>query len=130
MKKLGDMGANPTIQIDVVDLDEVKLEAMIAEAPASTPALDRSRPPPLPPSALEPRQPPAMPVAEAQTSPRSNLVLVVALVACLAVSFGVVALLRMRSAEAPTPTPAPNPTTSPSVITVPTVDMNDEPAAR
>ena len=123
MKKLGDMGANPTIQIDVVDLDEVRLEAMIAEAPASTPTLGRS----LPPSALESRQPPATSVAEAPR--RSNLVLVLALVACLAVSFGVVALLRMRSAAAPTP--APNPTTSPSVITVPTVDMNDEtPAAR
>ena len=127
MKKLGDMGANPTIQIDVVVLDEVRLEAMIAEAPASTPTLGRSLPPPLPPSALESRQPPATSVAEAPR--RSNLVLVLALVACLAVSFGVVALLRMRSAAAPTP--APNPTTSPSVITVPTVDMNDEtPAAR
>lgn len=127
MKKLGDMGANPTIQIDLVDLDEVKLEAMIAEAPASTPAIDRSLPPPLPPSAIEPRQPPTTSVAETGTSGRSNLVLVLALVACLVVGFGVVALFRMRSAEAPTPTP----TTSSSVITVPTVDMNDDtPAAR
>jgi hypothetical protein len=105
MKKLGESGANPTIQIDIVDLEEVKLEALARSAPASS----RQLPPPLPP--LE------APVVQ-EPAPRSNRALVVALVVCLVVGFGIVAFLRTRSAA---PTAA-----SPAVITLPTVDMNDD----
>lgn len=131
MKTPSDGGGNPTIQIDVVDLDEVKLEALAAsERARSIPA----GPPPLPPSALVSQMPsPSATVAPAPPR-RGNILLVVALVVCVGVSFAIVALVRKANPPLAAPAAqtaasaqaAPPAKPAPTVLTIPTVDMTDE----
>lgn len=120
MKKPGDVGANPTMQIDLADLDDARLEALVTSGdPSERPPAGRAVPPPLPASAVVPQSPPR---SEAKPARRSNLIFVLALVGCLALGFAVVAVLRSRSSQ-PT-APAAKPTNS--VLTIPTVDMSDD----
>lgn len=105
---------------EMVDLGDADVSAVEFESQRSLPT---SGPPPLPPS-LPPSLPPEVRASAAPPPPRSNRFYVVLLVAFLAVGIvgGIAVAMGTRGAKAPDPSPS----ASASVMTLPTIEMNDD----
>jgi hypothetical protein len=132
---------NATIQLDAVNADDVELEdqgmGTTSEEPVHGPSKSRVTPPPLPPGLSQPP-----PVIATVTPPQKSRALVygvafvVLLVVMITLGVKVGGSLRPSTppaassqAASPTPTNSVQPTPTKQTITIPTIEMNDQPDA-
>jgi hypothetical protein len=119
---------------EMVDLGDADVSAV--DVPPSTPGRDRSVPPPLPPEIRASAPPPSMHGSMPPPPPRSNKFYALLIVGFVAVGVivGLAVALGTRgenktvivtTSSAPSPT-VPAATATGSVMTLPTIDMNDD----
>jgi hypothetical protein len=115
---------------EMVDLGDVDVSAV--DLPASTPGRDRSVPPPLPPEVRASAPPPSMSMhGSMPPPPRSSKFYVMLIVGFVAVGVivGVALAFGTRGEKKTvivTTSASPSPPATGSVMTLPTIDMNDD----
>lgn len=132
--------ANATIQLDQFDADAVVLDdgPEASEAQGAGTSKSRAAPPPLPPDEIA-RARSRAPAAQAKTGRGPLLVVLFVAGLALAITLGIVAgkALRGQPAQAASASAQPMQTATqaatqkapPQTITLPTVEMNDQPGA-